>query len=184
SGGSVRQKQELATILGVPADAVRVTANEIGGNFGTRNAFFPEFALVAWAAKRIGRPVKWTCERQEAFLSDYQGRDLSVEAELALDADGTFLAIRGRNLSNLGAYAASFVSLQKGLGLMSGVYRIPAGDFQGLGAGTNTAPTTPYRSAGRPEVIFVLERLIDRAADELGLDPVALRRRNMIPSTA
>src|SRR5262245_1020409 len=85
SGGIVRQKTELATILGVPADAVRVTANDIGGNFGTRNAFFPEFALIAWAAKRVGRPVKWTCERHEAFLSDYQGRDLFVEAELALD---------------------------------------------------------------------------------------------------
>src|SRR5262249_50827236 len=93
SGGGVRAEGELATILGVPHAQVRVTANEIGGNFGTRNAFFPEFALVAWAAKRLGRPVKWTCERHEAFLSDYQGRDLTVTAELALDADGRFLAL-------------------------------------------------------------------------------------------
>jgi aerobic carbon-monoxide dehydrogenase large subunit len=182
--GVAKLRIDLAHVLGVPPERVRVVCQDMGGNFGTRNFFYPEYALLAWAARRTGRPVKWTCERHEAFLSDYQGRDLTVEAELALDADGTFLAIRGRNLSNLGAYAASFVSLQKGLGLMSGVYQIPAAYFRGLGAVTNTTPTTPYRSAGRPEVIFVLERLIDCAADELGLDPVALRRRNMIPAAA
>jgi carbon-monoxide dehydrogenase large subunit len=182
--GVAKLRLDLAHVLGVPPERVRVVCQDMGGNFGTRNFFYPEYALLAWAARRTGRPVKWTCERHEAFLSDYQGRDLTVEAELALDADGTFLAIRGRNLSNLGAYAASFVSLQKGLGLMSGVYQIPAAYFRGLGAVTNTTPTTPYRSAGRPEVIFVLERLIDCAADELGLDPVALRRRNMIPASA
>ncbi|HEY8290339.1 MAG TPA: xanthine dehydrogenase family protein molybdopterin-binding subunit [Acetobacteraceae bacterium] len=170
----------LAQVLGVPAERVRVVCGDMGGNFGTRNFFYPEYALLAWVAKRVGRPVKWTCERGEALLSDYQGRDLEIACELALDADGNFLAVRGANLSNLGAYAASFVSLQKGLGLMSGVYRIPAAYFRGSGAVTNTVPTTPYRSAGRPEVIFALERLIDLAADQLGLDPVALRRRNMI----
>src|SRR5207244_9149778 len=97
----------------------------------------------------------------EAFLSDYQGRDLTGMAELALDADGNFLALRSRNLSNLGAQAASFVSLQKGLGIETGVYRIPAAHFRGQGAVTNTAPTTPYRSAGRPETTFAIERLID-----------------------
>src|SRR5947209_2767958 len=156
----------------------------MGGNFGTRNFFYPEYALLAWAARRVGRPVKWLCERTEEFLSDYQGRDLQVEAELALDADGNFLAVRGTNLSNLGAHAASFVSLQKGLGLMSGVYRIPAGYFRGRGAVTNTVPTTPYRSAGRPEVIYVIERLVDLAADRLGIDPVQLRRRNLVPAAA
>lgn len=182
--GVVKARHDLAQMLGVPPDRVRVVCQDMGGNFGTRNFFYPEYALLAWAARRVGRPVKWTCERSEAFLSDYQGRDLEVEAELALDADGTFLAIRGTNISNLGAYAASFVSLQKGLGLMSGVYRMPAAYFRGQGVVTNTVPTTPYRSAGRPEVMFVLERLIDLAADELGLDPVALRRRNMIPASA
>jgi carbon-monoxide dehydrogenase large subunit len=93
--------------------------------------------------------VKWTCERSEAFLSDYQGRDLTVEAELALDKEGNFLAVRGSNLSNLGGHAAAFVSLQKGLGLMTNVYRIPVGYFRGRGAVTNTVSTTPYRSAGR-----------------------------------
>jgi CO/xanthine dehydrogenase Mo-binding subunit len=94
SGGVVRQKHELATVLGVPMERVRVVSGDVGGNFGTRNAFYPEFALVAWASRRVGRPVKWTCDRQEAFLSDYQGRDLFVEAELALDESGNFLAVR------------------------------------------------------------------------------------------
>jgi len=128
--------------------------------------------------------VKWTCERSEAFISDCQGRDLTVEAELALDKEGNFLAVRGSNLSNLEALAAAFVSLQKGLGLMSSVYRIPVGYFRGRGAVTNTVSTTPYRSAGRPEAIFVIERLIDLAADQLGFDPITLRRQNIIPSAA
>jgi aerobic carbon-monoxide dehydrogenase large subunit len=182
--GVVKARRDLARALDVPAERVRVLCEEMGGNFGTRNFFYPEWALLAWAARRIDRPVKWTCERSESFLSDYQGRDLTVEAELALDADGNFLAVRGSNLSNLGAYAAAFVSLQKGMGLLSGVYHIPAAYVRGRGAVTNTVPTTPYRSAGRPEVIFVIERLIDLAADRLGLDPAALRRRNMIPPAA
>jgi aerobic carbon-monoxide dehydrogenase large subunit len=184
SGGIVRQKQELATILGVPPEQVRVTANEIGGNFGTRNAFFPEFALVAWASRRIGRPVKWTCERHEAFLSDYQGRDLTVEAELALDADGNFLALRGSNLSNLGAHTASYVPLTKGVGLMTSVYRVPVAHIRARGVLSNTPPTNPYRSAGRPEAMFVIERLIDVAARHHGFDRVELRRRNLVPPSA
>jgi aerobic carbon-monoxide dehydrogenase large subunit len=182
--GVAKLRLDLAQILGVPAEQVGCVCKDMGGNFGTRNFFYPEYALLAWAARRIGRPIKWTCERSEAFLSDYQGRDLTVEAELALDQEGNFLAVRGSNLSNLGGHAAAFVSLQKGLGLMPSVYRIPVGYFRGRGAVTNTVSTTPYRSAGRPEVIFVIERLIDLAADQLGLDPVALRRRNMIPPEA
>jgi carbon-monoxide dehydrogenase large subunit len=182
--GVVKARYDLAEALGVPAERVRVLCEEMGGNFGTRNFFYPEWALLAWAARRVGRPVKWTCERSESFLTDYQGRDLTVEAELALDADGNFLAVRSANLSNLGGYAAAFVSLQKGMGLLSGVYRVPTGYVRGRGAVTNTVPTTPYRSAGRPEVIFVIERLVDLAADRLGIDPVALRRRNLIPSAA
>jgi carbon-monoxide dehydrogenase large subunit len=182
--GVPKLRLDLAQVLGVPPERVRVVCGDMGGNFGTRNFFYPEYALLTWAARRVGRPVKWLCERGEALLSDYQGRDLEVEAELALDADGNFLAVRGINLSNLGFQAASFVSLQKGLGLMSNVYRIPAAYFRGRAAVTNTVLTTPYRSAGRPEVIFVVERLIDLAADRLGLDPVDLRRRNLIPATA
>ena len=111
----MRQKGEFAAILGVPPETCGSVARDVGGNFGTRNALFPEFALVVWAAKRIGRPVKWTCERSEAFLSDYQGRDLVVKAELALDEKGKFLAMRGSHLSNIGGYAASIVPLRKGL---------------------------------------------------------------------
>jgi len=182
--GVVKARRDLARALDVSAEQVRVRCEEMGGNFGTRNFFYPEWPLLAWASRRIGRPVKWTCERSESFLSDYQGRDLAVEAELALDADGNFLAVRGSHLSNLGAYAAAFVSLQKGMGLLSGVYHIPAAYVRGRGAVTNTVPTTPYRSAGRPEVIFVIERLIDLAADRLGVNPAELRRRNMIPPEA
>jgi carbon-monoxide dehydrogenase large subunit len=182
--GVAKLRLDLAEVLGTTAERVRVRCGDMGGNFGTRNFFYPEYALVAWAARRVGRPVKWTCERSEAFLSDYQGRDLSVEAELALDADGRFLAVRSTNLANLGAQAASFVSLQKGLGLLSGVYDIAAAHSRGQGVVTNTMPTTPYRSAGRPEVIFVVERLVDLAAARIGVDRVALRRRNLVPPTA
>jgi aerobic carbon-monoxide dehydrogenase large subunit len=182
--GVAKVRLDLAQVLGVPAEQVRVVCHDMGGNFGTRNLFYPEYALLAWAACRVGRPVKWTCERHESFLSDYQGRDLTVEAELALDRDGNFLAVRGCNLSNLGGHATAFGPLQKGLGLMSNVYDIPVGYFRGQGAVTNTVSTTPYRSSGRPEAIFVIERLVDLAADRLGLDPAALRRRNMIPPSA
>jgi len=180
SGGVVRQKREIAGILNVPLESVRVVAYDIGGNFGTKNSLFPEFPLLVWAARKVGRPVKWTCERTEAFLSDYQGRDLVSETELALDADGRFLALRGSNLSNIGAYAASIVPLRKGVGIISGVYRIPAAYFRARAVLSNTPPTIPYRSAGRPEAIFIIERLIDMAADLHGFDPVALRRKNLI----
>jgi aerobic carbon-monoxide dehydrogenase large subunit len=180
SGGAVRLKNDLAAMLDVPAQSVRVLMRDIGGNFGTRGMIYPEFALISWAAKRIGRPVKWTCERSEAFLSDYQGRDLAVTAELALDADGRFLAMRGSNISNIGAHTVNFQPLQKGVEIMSSIYRIPAAHFRGRAVFSNTAPTRPYRSAGRPEVMFVMERLIDIAAREFGYDRVELRRRNLL----
>ena len=184
-GGSIgRPRQDVAAMLGLPKDKVRVIARDVGGNFGTRNSSYPEFALVAWAARRLGRPVKWTGERQEAFLSDHQARDLRVEAELALDAEGNFLALRATNLSNLGAYAASFVPLTKGTELMSSLYRIPAARVRARAVLSNTPPTSPYRSAGRPEVMFVIERLIDRAARANGFDRVALRRRNLIAAAS
>ena len=184
-GGSIgRPRKDVAAMLGLPKDKVRVVARDVGGNFGTRNSTYPEFALVAWAARRLGRPVKWTGERQEAFLSDHQARDLRVEAEFALDAEGNFLALRTSNLSNLGAYAASFVPLTKGTELMSSLYRIPAARARARAVLSNTPPTGPYRSAGRPEVMFVIERLIDRAARANGFDRVALRRNNLIPAAS
>src|SRR2546428_6211332 len=132
SGGSVRIKSDLAATLGVPERAVRVVAREVGGNYGTRNASYPEFALVAWAAKRLRRPVKWTCHRTEAFLTDYQARDLVSEVELALEADGTFLALRGTNTSNVGAYAVSFIPLAKGVAVLRAEAR-RRGRYRGIG---------------------------------------------------
>ncbi len=182
--GVVKEKEDLSSILDVPEDEVHTLCGDMGGNFGTRNFFFQEYALLPWAARKIGRPIKWQGDRTESFLSDYQGRDLEVEAELALDAEGNFLAVRGSNLSNVGAHTISYVPLRKGLGIMSGVYHIPAIHFRGRAATTTTPPTTPYRSAGRPEAIYVIERLVDLAADEHGFDPVELRKRNFIPPDA
>ena len=180
SGGVVRQKGECAAILGVPVETVQVVARDIGGNFGTKNSLFPEFPLVLWASKRIGRPVKWTCERSEAFLSDYQGRDLVANVELAVDEKGKFLAVRGSHLSNIGGYAASIVPLRKGLTICTNVYRIPVAHFQAFAVLSNTMCTIPYRSAGRPEAVYLMERLCDLAADKTGIDRVAIRRRNLI----
>jgi carbon-monoxide dehydrogenase large subunit len=184
AGGLGRTRTAVAGALGVPESAVRVTARDVGGNFGTRNSCYPEFALVAWAARRVGRAVKWTSERREAFLADYQGRDLTAQAELALAADGTFLAFRGANTSNVGAHAVSFHPLNKGMGLTGTVYRVPAASMRGRAVVTNTSPTTPYRSAGRPEVMFIMERLIDLAARRHGFDRVELRRKNLVPASA
>ena len=180
NGGAVRLKTDLAIILDMPPEKVRVLMGDIGGNFGTRGMIHPEFAAVAWAARKLGRPVKWIIDRHESFLSDYQARDLVVEAELALDDKGRFLAMRGSNLGNLGAHTTNFAMVQKGVQMMSSIYRMPAAHFRARATLSNTAPTRPYRSAGRPEVIFVIERLIDLAARELGFDRVAIRRRNLV----
>ncbi len=184
AGGAVRPKQDLVAVLGVAAADVRMVMHDVGGNFGTRGGFNPEFALVVWAARRVGRPVKWTCTRSEAFVSDYQARDLEATAELALDAGGKFLALRGSVISNVGAYPISFGPLRKGVEILSSIYHVPAVFFRARAAMTNTPPTRPYRSSGRPEVIFVMERLIDIAARRSGLDRIELRRRNLVPESA
>ena len=183
SGGAVRLKTDIAQTLDIPEAAVRVVMRDVGGNFGSRGAIYPEFVLVAWAARRVGRPVKWTCERHESFLSDYQGRDLASEAELALDADGRFLALRGSNVGNLGALTANFSMVQKGVEINSSIYRMPAACFRARCVASNTTPTRPYRSSGRPEVMFVMERLTDLAARQCGLDRVEIRRRNLLISS-
>jgi aerobic carbon-monoxide dehydrogenase large subunit len=184
SGGAVRQKRELATVLGIAPEKLRVLSFDVGGNFGTRNRVFVEFGLVLWAAKKLGRPVKFTATRAEAFVSDYQGRDLVSAVELALDKDGRMLAMRATNISNVGARCVSLSPLSKGAGLIPGSYAIPAATLRALAVFTNTMPTQAYRSSGRPEVTYAIERLIDIAADELGdvlgLDRVALRRKNLI----
>ena len=183
-GGVVRQRDDIAAVLGLPTAAVRVVSGDVGGNFGIRNNTYPELALVAWAARRVGRPVKWTCERRDAFATDFHGRDLISEAELALDEHGRFLAIRAVNTSNLGASAISFVPLAKGIAVSSSVYDIPCSYMRGRAAVTNTSPTSAYRSAGRPEVVFVLERLIDIACRRHGFDRIEIRRRNLVPPDA
>src|SRR5262244_56949 len=184
AGGLGRTQTAVAGSLGVPESAVRVMARDVGGNFGTRNSCYPEFALVGWAARRLGRPVKWTTERREAFMADYESRDLTARAELALDREGNFLAFRGANTSNVGAHAVSFHPLNKGMALTATVYRMPFVSMHGRAVVTNTSPTTPYRSAGRPEIMFIMERLIDLAARRHGFDRLELRRRNLVPSTA
>jgi carbon-monoxide dehydrogenase large subunit len=180
TGGAVRQKRDLATVLGVEDRRLRVVTADVGGNFGSKNRVYVEYGLVLWAARKLGRPVKFTASRSESFLSDYQGRDLLTEVELALAADGRFLALRASNLSNVGARCVSLSPLSKGSGLVTGSYDIPAATLRSRAAFTHTAPTNPYRSSGRPEVNFALERLIDFAATELGLDRVDLRRKNLV----
>jgi aerobic carbon-monoxide dehydrogenase large subunit len=184
AGGAVRPRHDTAVVLGVADDDVRMVMHDVGGNFGTRGASNPEFALVAWAARRVGRAVKWTCERSEAFLCDYQARDLTADAELALDAQGTFLAMRGTNIVNSGAYPVSFGPLHKGVEIMTSIYHVPVVHFRACANLSNTAPTRPYRSSGRPEAMFVMERMIDLAAHHCGFDRIELRRRNLVPETA
>src|SRR3954463_328784 len=184
SGGAVRQKRELTGVLGIDADKLRVLAYDVGGNFGTRNRVFVEFGLVLWAARKLGRPVKFTATRSEAFLSDYQGRDLVTKVELALARDGRFLAMRATNMSNVGARCVSLSPLSKGSGLIPGSYAIPAATLRAMAVYTNTMPTQAYRSSGRPEVTFAIERLIENAAAELGFDRIALRRKNLIKPKA
>jgi aerobic carbon-monoxide dehydrogenase large subunit len=179
-GGAVKHKQELALVLGVPQDSVRVLSFDVGGNFGARNRPYPEFGLVMWASKKVGRPVKFTATRSEAFLTDYQGRDLLTRVELALRKDGKILAMRADNISNVGALCVSLSPLSKGAGLITGSYAIPAASLRARAVFTNTMPTNAYRSSGRPEVTFAIERLLDHAAGELGIDRVRLRRKNLV----
>ena len=180
SGGAVRQKRELAAVLGIEPDKIRVLSYDVGGNFGTRNRVYVEFGLVLWAARKLGRPVKYTATRSDCFVSDYQGRDLVAKFELALDERGRFLALRATNISNVGARCVSLSPLSKGAGLITGSYDIPVASLQAVAVFTNTIPTQAYRSSGRPEITFAIERLIDIAARRLGIDRVTLRRRNLV----
>jgi carbon-monoxide dehydrogenase large subunit len=180
SGGAVRQKRELAEVLGVDPEKIRVLSYDVGGNFGTRNRVYIEFGLALWAARKLGRPVKYRATRSECFISDYQGRDLVTKLELGLDERGRFLALRATNISNAGAHCVSLSPLSKGAGLITGSYDIPVASLRAVSVFTNTVPTQAYRSSGRPEVTFAIERLIDIAARKLGIDRVTLRRRNLV----
>jgi carbon-monoxide dehydrogenase large subunit len=179
-------RSELAEqVLRVPESKVRVIAGDIGGSFGMKSSIFNEVALALLASKLVGRPVKWVSTRSEAFLSDAQGRDNVTDAELALDKNGQFLGLRVKTIANLGAYAQMNSDAFPGnLGTLAGVYRTPAIHADVTAVFTNTNPTRPYRGNGRPEAAYVIERLIDMAADEMGIDPVELRRRNTIPPEA
>src|SRR5712672_1876162 len=178
-------RADLAQMIGVPEARIRVVAGDIGGSFGMKSAVYNEVALCLLASKQLGRPVKWTSTRSEAFLSDAQARDHVTEAELALDRDGHFLAFRTKTIAAVGAYAqaASNVFVMN-LGTLAGVYRTPAMHAEVTAVFSNTNPMRPYRGNGRPEFAYVIERMVDEAAAEIGIDPVELRRRNTIPPEA
>jgi carbon-monoxide dehydrogenase large subunit len=176
-----------ASIFRVPEHQIRVIAGDVGGGFGTKGWQYPEHRLVLWAARKLGRPVKWVCERREAILADEHARDNVSSAELGLDADGRFVGLRVRILANVGAYVSSdrnLLATFSNVAALVGVYAIPAAHVHVTCVLTNTSATAPYRGAGRPEAIYVIERLIDAAAREIGADPVELRRRNLIPPSA
>ena len=184
SQGVHRYKAALAAALGVPPETVRVVTGDVGGGFGLRSACNSEYPLLLWAARRIARPVKWTASRSDAFLSDFQARDVYSEGAIALDDTGRILAARFDYLGNVGAHPVS-LAVQGNLLRMSGpAYDIPAMHVTVRGAFTNTVPVTVYRGAGRPEVTHLLERLIDLAAIELRVDRIALRRRNLITAAS
>lgn len=179
-------RRQLAQVFGLEEKRFRVRVDDVGGGFGGKNSLSPETILCVYAARALGRAVKWISDRNEAFLADAQGRDIVSHAELALDAEHRMTGLRLRNFANLGAYTATRGSTPPTLGPItaSSAYYIPAIHAEVLACFTNTTPTDPYRGAGRPEVLYVLERLFDAAARELGIEPIELRRRNLIPPDA
>jgi carbon-monoxide dehydrogenase large subunit len=173
--------------LGIDEGALRVVSRDMGGGFGYKGKHYPEETLLVWAARRLRRPVKWIGKRTESFLSDTQGRDHVTRAELAVDADGSFLALKVHTTVDLGAYVSSFGAAIAGpiySALLAGVYKTPAVFVEVAGVLSNSVPTDAYRGAGRPEACYVLERLADKAARALGLDRAEIRRRNLIPRSA
>ena len=173
--------------LGLPESALRVVSPDMGGGFGYKGKHYPEETLLVWAARRLGRPVKWIAGRGESFVSDTQGRDHVTRAGLALDAQGQFLALKVSTTANLGAYVSTFGAAIPGpiySALLAGVYRTGAVFVEVTGVLSNTLPTDAYRGAGRPEACYVLERLADKAARALGMDRAEIRRRNLIPASA
>ncbi|MDW8370099.1 MAG: xanthine dehydrogenase family protein molybdopterin-binding subunit [Geminicoccaceae bacterium] len=185
--GVMGLRAQLATVLRCEPERIRVLTEDVGGSFGMKASTFPEHPPLLHAAKLVGRPVAWLNDRSESFLSDYHGRSSILEGELALDARGDFLALRVTGLGELGAYVTAYgpaiptMVLQKNL---ASVYRTPLIALRIKGVVTNTTPLTAYRGAGRPEAVYLVERLIEQAARELGRDPIALRRQNLIPRDA
>ena len=176
-----------AFVLHIPEHKLRVVAPDVGGGFGSKIYHYAEEAIVTWAAGKVKRPVKWTAERTESFISDAHGRDHITVAEMAMDRDGKFLALRVRTRANMGAYLSTFapcVPTYLYATLLAGVYATPAIYAEVKAVFTNSVPVDAYRGAGRPEATFLLERLVDICALEMGLDRVEIRRRNFIPSNA
>ncbi len=174
-----------AFVLGLPESKVRVVAPDVGGGFGSKIYLYPEDVVVTWAAKQLNRSVKWTAERSESFISDAHGRDHATTAELALDKDGKFLAMRVKTTANLGAYLSTFASCVPTIlyaTLLAGQYTTPAIYCEVTAVFTNTVPVDAYRGAGRPEATYVVERLVETAAREMKIDPAEIRRRNFIRS--
>jgi carbon-monoxide dehydrogenase large subunit len=180
SQGVTRHRAQLSAALGVPPAQVRVISPDVGGGFGSRSLLYPEFVLVAWAARRLSRPVRWASDRSEAFLSDFQGRDMNVRVAAAFSRRGKLIAARLELYGNLGAHPAAFVSLNNYRRLAGTVYDLRALDVRIRGVLTNSTPTCPFRGAGRPEAMFVMERLLDLAAEKLNIDRIEIRRRNLI----
>ncbi len=181
--GVWNQKADLARALGLPPARVRVTTPDVGGGFGMKAMAYPEYVVIAAAARMLGRPVRWSAERTESMLTDNAGRDLVSEAEMAFDADLRITGYRVRILANLGAYNSEFgqgIQTTASSKVATGVYAIPALHIAAQGFYTNTTQTDAYRGAGRPEAIYTLERTLDHAARVLGIAPVELRRRNLI----
>jgi len=178
---------ELAEfVFRIPANHIRVVSPDTGGGFGMKGSLYPEMVLVMWAARKIGRPVKWIGDRSDSFLSDYQARDNVSDVALALDEQGRFLALRVETVANIGAYISANGTLVplNNIGGLAGTYITPAIHVAVTGVFSNTNPTCPYRGAGRPEASYCIERIIDIAAREIGIDRIELRRRNMIPPAA
>jgi carbon-monoxide dehydrogenase large subunit len=178
--GVHRIRHPLAGCLKVPQEHVRVICPDVGGGFGSRTNLYPEQVVVVWAARRLGRPVKWTGDRSEAFLTDYTARDVVTKARLALDRKGRMLALDLELTANTGAHTVSYVPLSNGYRVAPTVYDVPIASVRLRAVMTNTVPTAPFRGAGRPEATAVMERLLDIAARRLKIDRVELRRRNLI----
>ena len=180
SQGVMKYRVSIADALGVSAERVHVESPDVGGGFGSRTNLHAEPLVLAWAARRVGRSIRWTSDRSEGFVTDYQGRDIVDRAALALDRDGRIIGMRASLIGNIGAYTVGYAPLQNCLRITTSVYDIPAAHVRIRAALTNTTPTAPYRGAGRPEATYAIERLLDIAALRLDIDRVEIRRRNFV----
>jgi carbon-monoxide dehydrogenase large subunit len=174
-----------AFVLGMPEHKVRVIAPDVGGGFGSKIFVYPEEVAISWVSKQLGRPVKWTAERRESFLTDAHGRDHITDAEMAVDRDGKIVALRVHTNANLGAYLSTFAPLIPTFlygPLLSGAYKIPEIYCEVIGSLTNTTPVDAYRGAGRPEATYLLERMCDLTAKAIGMDVAEFRRKNLVPA--